>query len=209
MYYRHFKVTEGPLIDELKRLFVIRKENHAGLVKLADEIGSTGKWIVYDATGTCAGFSFDKNPDPKVWREASDHAGYYVPRLNTNAGKEMRKRIDAIPKRPNFNDALTVIGVSEAWIPVDASRMACAGIRFASDNDNIAFIAVPWRDEDPAKLEQYKKDMEEDKRWDMELDHLLWTPHETMVEIKKWEMDKYIAEVEERKAAAKEQSCQN
>lgn len=69
----------------------------------------------------------------------------------------------------------------------------CAGII----GEGVIFIQVPWRDEDPARLAEYKanKESENPRAWfDSGLDHLLWTPHPSMIEVKEWEMLKWKSE---------------
>lgn len=192
MYYRYFKVTSGPLLEELTRMKAINDENAAGYGAIATDLG-VSQWMMF---GTCfGGFIFDTPPDSKVWRQVQNYSKVFAPRKNVTAGKELWKRISAVVRKVDYNDALKVIDVSRSWLCVDHNRMTTAALCAGLIGESTIFIRVPWRDVDPEKLAAYKaqRELPKDQRttWDEELEHLLWTPHPSMVEVKEWEMLKW------------------
>ncbi|MNN39727.1 hypothetical protein D3C81_1537750 [compost metagenome] len=60
---------------------------------------------------------------------------------------------------------------------------------------NVWFVSVPWKDVDPAKLEEYQEVKKAKKGFDRDLDALLWTPPANWAEVKRWEIEKEVDEI--------------
>ena len=194
MYYRFFKVTEGPLIDELNRMREINNQNTDGYGAIAKELGVT-QWMMFG--NLFGGFLFDSPPDMKVWKQVPKYSKLYSPRKNVPAGKDLWQRINAVVRKVDYNDALKVIDAPRHWFCIDANRMTRAALCAGIIGEGTVFVQVPWKDIDPAKLADYKanKESAEPRVWfDGELDHLLWQPHPSMTEVKEWEMLKWKEE---------------
>lgn len=205
VYRRYFRVSSGPLIDELKRMFAQFEEYKSVVGKIAEEVGAEQEWLVHGSS--FGGFRFKTQPDMKLWREVSGYDNMYYPRRTSKEGKALYERIKKAPERPDFNKALDVINVSGAWLNIDWNKMTHAGFVYLNPSDDTTFIQVPWRDVEPAKLEEYKAKRAAGGHREEELEHLLWTPHESMTEVKEWEYLKHKSDRQEK--AAKEQQCQN
>lgn len=54
------------------------------------------------------------------------------------------------------------------------------------------FVGVLWRNVSPQELAEYKSDREAKQMYSMEMDHLCWEPTAEMQEVKRWEMEKEL-----------------
>lgn len=196
MYYRFFKVTDGPLIEELSRLKAINDQNYEGYKAIAVELAAS-QWMMFGTK--FAGFIFESEPDNNVWRQVPKYSKVYAPRKNVPAGKDLWQRINAVVRKVDYNDALKAIEAPQHRFCIDGNRMTRTALCAGLIGEGTIFVQVPWKDVDPTKLAEYAANQAlpdgERKTWfDSELDHLLWTPHPSMVEVKEWEMLKWKEE---------------
>lgn len=197
MYFRFFRVTEGELLDELSRLTDERNRAAEEALKLSRKLGATNFHVW--SRGGLAGFVFEKEPDQKAWCRADRKTGLYWPRKNTVEGKAIWKEIKGLPPIPNVQKALAIVGLDYSFPVICDDRNGYSPVAWGWVDKGVVFVKVPWRDIDPAEMEEYKAARAKGTRMSCMLDHLLWEPPSYMVEIKEWEM---LKETEELKAAA-------
>lgn len=191
MDFRFFKVTAGPLMDELHRIHQSRQTAYAALKKFAKEMGASGV-MTADRRGFC-GLAFDPPPDPAVWKKVSDNC--YWPKRNTKAGRELHKRMRALPVMESHSRALRVVGLDGGGFPVLLEgRYGYCNTLFGNIVDGPVFIRVPWRHVSDQELAEYRREREAGTRWCASLSHLSWQPHESMAEVKEWEVLRYLDE---------------
>lgn len=199
MYRRYFKVVSGPFVDEVLKIREHQIEAHKKFQELAVSIGAEG-CAIYDKGGL-AGFVFESEPDMKIYRSK---ANYYLPRKNVAEGKAIWKLIDALPKCRSLNNALRLVGLPPDFPCIFGEGKAFYCVFCGRYDEKVFFINIPWKDVDPEEMAQYLKDREAGKRCCSELDYLQYVPHESMVEVKEWEMLKYMDEMRERDKESKE-----
>lgn len=199
IYHHYFRVTTGPLIEAGRALMQRRSEAIDVIKAFCAEIGATN--VRTYTSGDLAGFDFDTPPDARVWASPTK-SGMYRPRANTKAGRELKARVDALPKVPDLSSTISEVGLCHNFPALIQGRMGYSSVAFGAPERGVMFVKVPWRDEDPQELAEYKQQRESDKptRVSCSLDHLLWTPTADMIEVKEWEV---LREVEEINAAIK------
>lgn len=202
VYKRFFRITAGPLFDAAKCIEQERSESIKIIEAFCKEIGATAPHTYSD--GRVAGFEFDGVACSPVWG-SRDSCGLRMPRGNTKDGKALRERIKALPRVPSLNDALKTVGLAHDIPAVIAGNRWYASAAFGAPSLGVMFISVPWRDIDPAELDEYRRRNAAGTHTSIELDHLLWTPTADMVEVKEWEVQREIdqlnAQVKARAAA--------
>lgn len=193
-YNRHFRVTTGPLMDAARAIRQERREAFEVCDKLCKELSADSFNTYRD--GRFAGFVFSKQPDPSVWKQPNQF-GLYWPRKNTKGGKELMQRIAALPRLRDLNDSLEAVGLIPHHPVLFFSGHALISTAFGSPELGVMFVRVPWRDEDPQSLADYKaqRDSTNRTRWSADLDHLLWEPPAELIEVKEWEVQKEIEEL--------------
>lgn len=191
VYHRFFRVTEGELLDEVRRLMDQREEARKAIVALSRELGCEIK--AYESGGI-AGFAFKKKPDQEIWKQPNRY-GLYWPRKNTAAGKEMWARIKQLPEFPGVNGALRVAGLNVGFPCLIAGRTGYSPVLWGYPAKGVIFVKVPWRDEDPERLATYQRDKTDGICFSADLDHLLWVPPAYMQEIKEWQALKEYEEL--------------
>lgn len=194
VYKRYFKVTSGELVDEFKRLIDVRNKAIKIIRKLNKEIGSID--ININNNGHIVGFEFEKKPDSKLWKKV--HFGYY-PKQNTQWGRELVKRIKALPHFPSLQDALSAVGLSAKGPCLIGEGTGYYSTLMGSLKHNVFFVVVPWCDVEQKELNDYKymRDGKIEGRtgWSRNYEHLLWTPPDDWAEVKEWEMLKAKDEI--------------
>ncbi len=189
MYDRFFRIVGAKFIDELEEIYVEKEIRTKQLIALADELGAVATEY---PSGKFAGFSFQNMPDQHLFTKPK--GGVCMPRGNTNAGKALLKRLKDLPSSRSLLDAFNSVGLDrgEATLIIGGRVRSCGLHWFKAACT--AYVSVPWYDEDPKVVEQYKKDKAKKVCSYMNLDHMLWTPPTDWTEIKEWEMLKEIDE---------------
>lgn len=202
VYKRYFRITSGPLMDAAVAIMKERRAAIEGVTAMAKELGAQGLKTYVD--GRVAGFVFDKTPDQRLWK-SPDQFGLYMPRKNTQDGKALSKRVAAMPQLPVLVEALDAVGlVPKVPAVIDHERGRWYSSNAFGDPDRgVMFVTVPWRDIDPHDLDEYKrqKNSGNQTHFCIERDHLLWEPATDMVEVKEWEVQR---ELDELNSARKE-----
>ncbi len=200
VYKRYFRITEGPVVDEIDRLFELRIAAGKLYAELAVKYGATGS-SNYDRSGTFAGFTFAIPPDQSVYRR-DRKTRLWVPRKNVPAGKAIWAEIKSLPTPSPIEYALRLVGL-EPGLPMitDGGRWYAPGLWGYGAPSNIWFVRVPWKDVDPASLDQYKADRAAGKHFNGELDALLWKAPEDWTEVKGWQVEKECEELKSDIAA--------
>lgn len=204
MYHRYFKVTSGPLIEELIKIREQRNESLAQWKAFALEIGAK-EWLLY-SNGAFGGFYFETPPDMSIWKQNKGDKGL-TPRHSVPSGKELWNRIGKLPRMIPFDNALSAIKLDDCPV-IFSDRYAHRCTIFGCFNENVFFVKVPWvklSEADEVRFAEYKdnKASEEPRLWyESEFDHLMWTPHDSLVEVKEWEVLKWKDEQEQQSKAA-------
>lgn len=195
IYTRYFRVTDGPIMDKAIEIEAANAEARKVIAAFCEEIGATDS-LSY-RSGSRAGFRFPKAPDQSVWKKP-DRFGAYWPRKSSAAGREMLARVEALPRIDDIAQALQVAGL-HPHVPVLITdrRGHCATIT-SRPSLGVLFVGVPWRDIAPQELEAYRSNREAGTCWSVEMDHLLWQPTADMQELKRWEVEKEIEELNAR-----------
>lgn len=190
-YNRYFKVTEGALIEAVKECRANNKKANKEYEALLKKIGAEENYYVRDHR--LVAVTFKDAPDPKVFKRNTNTKDGWYPKKNCKAGKEIAQAIESI-KVTNEDDCLEIVGLSSG------PRMFFAGYCYRATlvvipKDALEiYISVPWYDEDPAVLEQYKVDRAAGNEFDSCKDAILWEPTPEMTEVKEWEVKKAIQE---------------
>lgn len=192
IYQRYFRVTSGPLMDEVRKIEADNDRNRQAVLDFAAEIGATNMFSYKD--GTVSGFEFDKTPDQSIWKQPNSF-GHYLPRKNTNGGKEMAKRIQGMPRLIGIGGALKSIGLYDSFPVLFGNGKGYISTLTGTTRLGVMFVSVPWKDINPEELAQYKRDNAAGIHSSAELEHLGWQPTADMQEIKHWEMEKEIEEL--------------
>lgn len=195
IYTRYFRITSGPLLDKVRQIESDNTRNREAVLAFAREIGAMNVYSRKD--GTISGIEFEKTPDQSVWKQPNSF-GHYMPRKNTAGGKEMVKRIEALPRLIGIGNALETIGLYDNFPVLFGDRMGYCSSLSGTTKLGVIFVGVPWKDINPEVLVQYKLDSAAGIHSSAELEHLCWTPTPEMQEIKRWEMEKEIEDLNAR-----------
>ncbi|MDD2664409.1 MAG: hypothetical protein PHD19_11715 [Dechloromonas sp.] len=195
IYQRYFRVTSGPLMDKAREIEAANSANRQTVLAFVEEIGAKNAYTKRD--GTISGFSFEKTPDQGVWKQP-DSFGNYMPRKNTANGKLTLERIKKLPLLIGIGKALNEIGLDDDFPVLIGGGMGYRSTLTGSTKLGVMFVGVPWRDVDPAEIEEYKRKNAEGVWVSAEMEHLSWKPPADMKEIKRWELEKEIEELNAR-----------
>jgi hypothetical protein len=113
-------------------------------------------------------------------------------------------RIEALPLIVHVQNALDAVGLHSGLPVLMRDRHGHWPTLTGIPRLGVLFLTVPWRDIDPAKLAEYKRKREAGTELSMEMDHLCWEPSAGMQEVKRWEVEKEIEELN-RKIEARSQ----
>lgn len=197
IYRRYFRVTKGPVVDEFKKIQSINSNAHKEYEKILSEIDANPSY--YHIDNELVSIQFDTPPDSAIYKRV--RSGWY-PKKNCKAGKELSKRFSAVKTIPP-SYTLKVIGLSSGPTIFSSGKCYIPTILDIPEEPTVIYISVPWYDEDPEKIAQYKIDRESGKCFNRNIDSILWEPSPDMDEIKKWEMDRHINEWNESVRAKK------
>ena len=195
IYNRYFRVTHGPIMDKAIEIEAANAEARKAIAAFCEKIGADDSLSYRD--GRRAGFRFPNTPDQSVWKQPNSFGAYW-PRKNSAAGREMLARIEALPRIVDIAQAAEVAGL-QPHVPVLISDRHghCATIT-SRPGLGVLFVAVPWRDIAPQELEDYRSKREAGTCWSIDMDHLFWKPTADMQELKRWEIEKEIEELNAR-----------
>lgn len=192
IYTRYFRVTSGPLLEMAQK---IEEEKINAKVAIRAFMKEIGAKEFYPRRG----FRFDAPPDPSIWTKRNAY-GAHMPKRNTAAGKQMCERIKALPQIPDYTDIIDVVGLQKGPV-LFRNRTAYFVTALGIPSKGVIFISVPWEDIDPRKLEEYQRERAVGDRFSMELEHLAWQPTPEMEEVKRWEVEREIEEINAQIAA--------
>lgn len=201
-YQRFFTAGKGTPLDVALRAILKQRALAAKAVqKFARANGISN---VYG--NSWESYRFDlkdyKNYDAQKWRKTKPVRGqwFFVPRLNTPEGKALAEQVKALPPFPSWNTALDAVPGLHHGFPaiIEGSTGYSPYVKFYTKD--LVLIAIPWRDEDPKKLEKYRKQhgTKGQREWSATMEYLLWTPPDWLHEIKEWEALKLIDEHKEK-----------
>ena len=198
VYKRYFRVTSGPMIAEIDRLFDLRIAAGTLYKQLADKYGAE-EANVYDRSGTFAGFVFKVPPDNNVYRRDAK-TRLWLPRKNVPAGKDIWAEIKQLPTPEPIENAMKLAGLTPG-LPMltDGGRWYAPTIWGYGAPRNIWFVSVPWLDVDPDKIAAYQVEKAEGKCFDRDLDSLTWEPPTEWEEVKRWQIEKEDEEIKASK----------
>lgn len=198
VYRRYFRVTDGPIFDHITEAKKINAKANEQYEIILTEIGAELQY--YHHGHKMVGLLFEDEPDKSLFKKRK--RGGWWPKKNCKAGKELIARIQAVETK-DPNDALRLVGLANCPTIFGGTMCYRPTLVIIPEASPVAYISVPWYDESPKKLEQYKKDRSARTHYNANLDALFWEPTPNMEEVKKWEMDKHIEEYNEsiKKAA--------
>lgn len=203
IYIRYFRITDGPIMEEAARIEKAQAAHHETMREFMNGIGA--KAYYYTKSGRIAGFEFESMPDQNLWKKTRH--GHWMPKLNSNAAKAMATRVGDINQRPVLGDVLHLVGLIEG-VPVminESVGMGYASSAFGSVKRGVMFVSTPWTDRySPEEISKYRADKAAGIHRSMELDHMLWQPTEHMHEVKRWEVEKEIEEINAAIAAERD-----
>ena len=146
VYTRYFRVTEGPVVESLKKSKLINAEANKEYAKIIEEVGAAPEY--YTMAGKMVAFVFKGRPDPKLWKKRQ--RGGYWPKKNIKAGKELIARVNAI-ETMDPDDALKEVGLRGQKAPClfSPGKYHFCTLTLLADEPFTAYITVPWADYDP------------------------------------------------------------
>lgn len=193
VYKRYFRITEGPMVDEIDRLQELLSVAAVHADKVAKQVG--GEFKTWQSSGSFAGFTFKAPPCQKTYRLLKKH-GLWVPRKNTPEGKEVWAAIDQVPLPDPAESALKLADLTpNAPALFSDSKWYAPTLWGYGKPVSVWFVSVPWLDVDPEELAAYKKDRAAGSRCDSNLEHLSWAAPEGWVEVKRWQIEKESEEL--------------
>lgn len=195
IHQRYFRVTSGPLLDKVREIEANNDRNRTAVLDFAKDIGAVNAFSYRD--GTFSGFEFKTTPDQAIWKQPNSF-GHYMPRKNTLGGKAMIKRIQEIPRLLGIGKALEVVGLYDGFPVMFGEGRGYISTLCGSGRLGVLFVSTPWKEIDPEELAQYKRDNAAGVHCSAELEHLCWSPTPEMQEIKRWELEKEIEELNAR-----------
>lgn len=195
VYKRFFRVTSGPMVEEIDRLFELRFAAGELYEKLRVKYGAK-EVRTWEHSGAFAGFAFEAIPDDSIYCRVPKHHGMWRPRKNVPAGKAIWAEIKQLPEPSPVEHALRLVGL-EPGLPMlmDAGRWYAPTLWGYGTPRNVWFVSVPWKDVDPDKLASYKAEKAEGKCFDRDLDALSWEPPVGWEEVKRWQVEKEHDEI--------------
>lgn len=194
---RFFKVTDGPLIDEVRRLDAERRAAFAAALEVGKQYGADEvvtycyRWLLH----------FQEEPNSSDWKRETSHGGraYYKPIRRTKVGRQAAAALKRVGQPTSIREAVKVLDIPTMPSVIEGNRWYTPGLRGWLD-DPLFIVSVPWRAYDPEILEAYKAMRDAGEYGSGAMDWALWTPHESMQEIQEWEALKIGADREAAKA---------
>jgi len=183
-YTRYFKVTDGPLIDAIKASRETNKAAEQEYRNILKDVNNGQGY--YQRNKKLVAIQFATVPDRKVFKKAWD--GWY-PKQTTKEGKALHLKLKAVVTS-NEDDHLSLVGLKGHTI-ITGRYLCQPTLNIIPSSPIVAFVGVPWYDEDPEKLAEYVNDPDTGCS---NMDSLLWKPTAHMEEVKEWEVQKAFDE---------------
>lgn len=164
MKFKYFQITEEESLNHIEQCLVSIEVRNKAIMELTDSFGS--EECLQFSRGGIAAFSFISTPDKSIWK-AVKHG--FMPKAKTNE----LKMIAELPKSIDYQEVIKKYGFGGEMIigePTGASRgfpMYSSSIK-GNRKTNFYVIKVPYDGE-------FKKEI-----------------HESLKELKEWEMIKGI-----------------
>ncbi|MBO9493819.1 hypothetical protein J7438_06935 [Thalassotalea sp. G20_0] len=190
-YTRYFKVTSGALIEAVKECRSTNDAANKEYVALLNKLGAEETYYVVGHR--LVAMTFKNSPDQRIYKRNKNTNDGWYPKKNCKEGKEIAQAIESI-KTQSVDDCLKAVGLYSGPRIIQGGYAYSATLVVIPSEPMELYVTVPWYDEDPEVIEQYKKDKDARKRSSMSLDALLWKPPSEMTEVKEWEVKKVIQE---------------
>lgn len=189
-YNRYFRVTEGPLIAAIIEANTVNRAARKLYADILQDIGAQETYLQRD--NKLVAVIFDSKPNPNRYKRVDQ--GWY-PKRNSTEGRDLHRQFELV-KTANVQECLATVGLTTSPTIHDPSKGVCyfAALMVIPSDPVVAYVRVPWYDEDPEVVEQYKADKAAGIRSCMSLDAITWDPTGDMLEVKEWEMSKAIDE---------------
>jgi len=195
MEHRFFKVTDGPVWDAF---IALRNERIAAEKIVKAFIAEIGADNCYGSDANSYAFSF---PDDKrdaikrsqLWTAHPRIGGAYYPSKRNKLAAELREKVKALPRFPKLDEALKTVGLWPGFPSLIEGHTGYSPfIRFYSLDDHVLVISIPWRKKSKKEMDDYKRKHKKGEWSSAEMEYLLWTPPESLHEMKEWEALKII-----------------
>jgi hypothetical protein len=196
VFKRYFRITEGPVVDEIDRLQELLAVAAVSASKVAEQTG--GEFQTWQSTGGFAGFKFKQTPCEKTFRFIKK-TGLWLPRKNTPEGKAVWSDIEQVPLPDPVCSAIKLAGLSPNFPALfDGGRMYSPVLWGFGKPVSVWFVSVPWKDVDPDRMAAYQKERAVGGSFSNDLEHLSWQAPIEWVEVKEWQVSKESEEIVER-----------
>jgi len=200
IYTRYFKITDGPLMDTYLDAIKINNNAHDEYKVILKDLGASNKyWIVDDKL---SGIEFDGDVDRSLYKRVNKG---WMPKKNTKKAKAINKKLTNV-RTKSISSCLNTIGLHDHPALTSHNRWYKTTILAIPEKPPVIYITVPWKDVDPNELKEYQNKRSKGICMNRNMDHLLWIPHESMVEVKCWEFEKHLDEWNEYVRKSKEES---
>lgn len=196
MNYRYFRFTEGPVCEAANQLDDLGRAWREEVQNLTHEMGCERVYL-YDDKVRLAGFSKPREGE-KDWKKT--RFGHYWPKKNTKGGKELLAKIATLPKCVPIGNCVRSYGIFTDFPCIIEGHTAALPQVFGGKG--LWFLMVPWAEYDPQTLAEYKSEREAGNRFSAEFDHALWEAPADWQEVKRWQVEKEIDEVNAAKQEA-------
>lgn len=191
VFRRFFEIKDSMTLNEIDRLMSERDRYARQVEEIRTEIGAKASCFSRDYKSIwCTGFKFDVEPDRAVFKKV-DHRTYY-PKKKGKEGRELAKRVEAIPNPTWVASALEVAGVYNTPFGVFMDGLTIYFASVCGSREAGWFAIIPWKEVDPDDLDHYKKTRTEGGHKNDLLEHLQWTPPAEWVEMREWQVDKAL-----------------
>lgn len=188
VYKRYFRIKTGKLIVAVNNAEKTNKDARKSYKEILTEIGADTQY--YQIKHKLHSFVFKENPDQKIYKRKGE--GWY-PKKNNKAGKIIAAKIESVVTVAP-QDLLEIVGLQPNPTIFAHGKCYWPNLTVIPESQPIVYITVPWYDENPDKIEQYKKDNAKGIHGSQNLESLMWMPTKEMEEVKSWEVDKHIDE---------------
>lgn len=187
VYRRYFKASSEAIISTTKLSIEVNARAREEYQEILKDLEVKDNTYWQDSNKKLIAFMPTK--DLEKYRKVNHCKGFY-PKQNTKFGKELHNRFQSVETIDPDNKIIELSG-NPREIEQDF-RLSMPGVVILPYDVPVVFITVPWYDEDPAVVDEYKKTKEEGVFSRNRIESLLWTPPEGFKEVKEWEVDKAV-----------------